>query len=399
MNLNTDDTTNQVVTQKLAHAGDCLYRSSVTDIYYAILKRDGKQIKRSLKTTDKAQARDRLQVLRRKVERLTTGDGSTLHFAEYDTQHVLTGGLAKRWIDYSAANLKPSSRLRREMAIKALSPFFKTKTIRGLKDSDFENWVKARGQDTAARTFNIERETLILILDYAVKHGVLLENPAKPIKRRTQGKKAVLIPEQEQFTALLTEMRAGQGVFAADLVEFLAYSGMRIDEATGLNGGGNGILWGDVNFNRKNYTVRGSDVGTKNHKARTVPLFPPLEKFLIKMRDALPIQPKPTDPIFQIKSARKSIATACKSLNYPNFGHHTFRHFFCSNAIEKSIDFKVIAEWLGHSDGGVLVAKTYGHLRNTHSDAMALKMTFEAGPTTSTPTTATQTPMPTDSHG
>ena len=52
------------------------------------------------------------------------------------------------------------------------------------------------------------------------------------------------------------------------------------------------------------------------------------------------------------------------------------RHFFCSNAIEAGIDFKVIAEWLGHKDGGILVARTYGHLRAEHSTAMAKRMTF-----------------------
>jgi site-specific recombinase XerD len=56
------------------------------------------------------------------------------------------------------------------------------------------------------------------------------------------------------------------------------------------------------------------------------------------------------------------------------------RHFFCSNCIEEGIDFKTIAEWLGHKDGGVLVAKTYGHLRSEHSNAMAKKITFEITP-------------------
>ena len=42
------------------------------------------------------------------------------------------------------------------------------------------------------------------------------------------------------------------------------------------------------------------------------------------------------------------------------------------------MDFKVIASWVGHKDGGVLVAKTYGHLRDTHSFEMAKRMTFSA---------------------
>ena len=54
------------------------------------------------------------------------------------------------------------------------------------------------------------------------------------------------------------------------------------------------------------------------------------------------------------------------------------RHFFCSNAIEAGCDFKVIAGWLGHKDGGVLVAMTYGHLRSEHSAAMAKRIVFDA---------------------
>jgi integrase len=76
-------------------------------------------------------------------------------------------------------------------------------------------------------------------------------------------------------------------------------------------------------------------------------------------------------------SAKKSIESACRRLKLPKFTHHHFRHFFCSNAIEKGVDFKVIAAWLGHKDGGILVATTYGHLRAEHSAEMALRMTFD----------------------
>ena len=46
--------------------------------------------------------------------------------------------------------------------------------------------------------------------------------------------------------------------------------------------------------------------------------------------------------------------------------------------VEAGCDFKVIAGWLGHKDGGVLVAMTYGHLRSEHSTAMAKRITFDA---------------------
>jgi len=54
---------------------------------------------------------------------------------------------------------------------------------------------------------------------------------------------------------------------------------------------------------------------------------------------------------------------------------------FCSNAIEAGIDFKAIAGWLGHQDGGGVVATTYGHLRQEHSAEMGKRMTFSLDPT------------------
>ena len=35
------------------------------------------------------------------------------------------------------------------------------------------------------------------------------------------------------------------------------------------------------------------------------------------------------------------------------------------------LDFMTIASWLGHSDGGVLVGKVYGHLTDAHKRRMA----------------------------
>jgi site-specific recombinase XerD len=55
------------------------------------------------------------------------------------------------------------------------------------------------------------------------------------------------------------------------------------------------------------------------------------------------------------------------------------RHYFVSKAIDAGADFKAIAAWVGHQNGGLLVAKTYGHLRDTHSFEMAKRMTFAAG--------------------
>jgi hypothetical protein len=40
------------------------------------------------------------------------------------------------------------------------------------------------------------------------------------------------------------------------------------------------------------------------------------------------------------------------------------------------IDFMTIADWLDHSDGGILVGKVYGHLADAHKKAAARKLRF-----------------------
>jgi hypothetical protein len=166
------------------------------------------------------------------------------------------------------------------------------------------------------------------------------------------------------FGAAKTRYKASAGV---DLVELLAYSGMRLSEATGM-------VWTEIDFERGQFTVTGGAKGTKNHEARTVPLFPALRKLLERIKQQEQIEP--TQRVIQINSAKKVICHACKKAGLPHFHHHLFRHFFVSQAIENNVDFRTISAWVGHKDGGVLVAKTYGHLSDVHSADMAKKMTF-----------------------
>src|ERR1017187_7423879 len=90
------------------------------------------------------------------------------------------------------------------------------------------------------------------------------------------------------------------------------------------------------------------------------------------------IRPRRKRPASSIGKATKAMERACKLAGLATFTHHCMRHYLVSNAIEAGVDFKTIAAWVGHKDGGLLVAKTYGHLRDTHSFEMAKRMTFAA---------------------
>jgi integrase len=336
-----------------------MYRSH-NGIYYALVKVAGKQIKRSLKTADEALAKRRLSEFRGQATRLT---------ADSEEKKLMFDDVAGRWLKMIATQLQPSSYSRRKVCVNQLLPFFRGSLMRNIGERQIENWRLARTPQLSARSFNIELETLRLIFEYAKEDlRIILENPAGRLKRKKQIKKALSVPTKKEFAVLVGEMRKlTKAAEAADFVEFLAYSGLRLGEAIH-------VRWADVAFESARLTVSGGETGTKNSEYRVIPLFPPLAALLQTIRERRP--PAVGDKIFSIENAKKAIGSACRRANLPHWGHHAMRHFFCSNAIEAGIDFKVIAGWLGHKDGGVLVAKTYGHLRAEHSAAMAQRMTF-----------------------
>ena len=160
-----------------------------------------------------------------------------------------------------------------------------------------------------------------------------------------------------------------------DYLRLLGYSGARRDEALALK-------WQDVNFERKFLRI-GADGSAKNSKARYVDFNPQLEAHLKDMitrraPDSEWLFPSPqrgkTDK--PTKTFRDSFEAARKKAKLTWVGFHDLRHYFASMAVMSGIDFKTIAEWLGHQDGGMLVGKVYGHLLPEHRQRMAERLVF-----------------------
>lgn len=340
-----------------------LYRREATDVYYLRVKRADREFRRSLRTTDFALAKRRLREFESKASRLQGVESD---------KRLLFEDLTEKWLSSIKSEMKPSSYVRRKGAIQALSPFFRGELVSKIGSRQIEAWKTKRAAKVSAQTANIEAETLRLMLDYAMNElRILLENPARSIKRRKVRSTERLIPTKEDFRSLVAELRSGHRSTgeAANFVEFLAYSGTRQAEASA-------VTRRDVNFGLGLLTVTGGVEGTKNHQHRTIPLFPPLRRLLETMKADWLTGDNDTK-LFTIKSALLQIRRACKRLGLARFGHHSMRHFFCSNCIEVGVDFLTLSRWVGHSDGGVLIGKTYGHLRQEHSVAMAKRVTFD----------------------
>ncbi len=240
---------------------------------------------------------------------------------------------------------------------------------------DRKLWIPtlAAALDVCEETHNEYIRVVKSIFELAVADRVILASPAKGLKRLRVPDKRKPTPTFEQFHAIVQDIRAqpfnAHAKDSADFIEFMGLAGLGQAEARNLR-------LCDINIEKNRLYIRRQKTG----KAFAVPIYPQLKPLLKKLMDAAS-QPVPVTEeerskqgerrLLKIDDAKKALEGARKRLGYPHLEQRSLRRCFITRAIEKGIDFKTIAATQGHSDGGVLVAKTYSYLRESHLDKMA----------------------------
>jgi integrase len=368
-----------------------LYLHRDSGRYYVRAFRHGKEIWKSLKTTSAEVARGQAPKVLQEITKVrilsdsllkgkpTVGEAAELYRAEVETdveikdsskkyRHETIEALFRSWPGLRESRLSSVTIAQcREWA----KIFLKSKRAAGHK------WKSEAKRTISASRFNNTVDTLRHIFEIGIEHGIILSNPAASIGKVTPKQKPMRIPSRKHFEKLVSEIRNAKGAVSqcsADLVEFLAYSGCRIDESRW-------VKWPDVDRSRKQIYVSGHEhTGVKRGDGRWIPIIPPMERLLddLQANPRYPRSPKRRQASFvlAVRECQKAIDRACERLKIPRFTHHDLRHLFATRAIESGVDIPTVSRWLGHKDGGALAMRTYGHLRNEHSQAMAVKVTF-----------------------
>jgi integrase len=339
--------------------------------YFGRTKVNGKVIRRSLETDVWTTAKLRLSDFLGE-QRKDRGTGYAATFTE--ALEVYRRELA------SDTKAKPGTKRFREWCCQSVLagwPELSTLALQQISPAACREWAARIQPKHSAQYFNHLVGTLRLILRAGIgeqvrRGGARIENPAEAIARVRVGGKQLELPEADQFKALVQEVRqhsGGWGRKAGDLIEFLAYSGMRIkSEAVH-------VTWQDVDRTRNEIVVRGDPTtGTKNSEVRRVPIIEDMDALLRRMeadRDGAG-----EGVILECGRCYEALERACAKLGIQRLSHHDLRHLFATRCIESGVDIPTVARWLGHKDGGALAMKTYGHLRNEHSQAMAKKVKF-----------------------
>ena len=97
------NTTDHCTQRTFKNVGECLWRHTQNGIYYALIKRKGKQYRRSLRTKDRKLAERKLASFRLQIDRISRKSG---------TKNLTFKEQASRFLSIRESSLKPKAHKR-----------------------------------------------------------------------------------------------------------------------------------------------------------------------------------------------------------------------------------------------------------------------------------------------
>ena len=346
--------------------GENLYRYSSNRRYYAVFRVNGKLFWKSLATADREMANRKLKDELEKQGKIDA-DAANMSLS------TLLDLYEKRLQQYDAKTIET-----RTWILKTFKETWKHGldiTVGDVTKTQLELWLAPHRARLAKSSFNEFVIFVRQLFQIAIDARVLVDSPAG-FKQLKRDQPIRVTPNWKQFLDIVKHLRGynlsyevGGKTFvmelehddSADLIEFMGKAGVGTAECANLRGE-------HIDFKAKTISLYRSKTDT----GYTIPLFPQVAPLLYRLKKEGKIAQGKR--VFTVRDPKKALAHACRRLNFPHFTPRSLRRCFITRAVEKGVDFKTLAAWQGHRDGGVLIARTYSHLRSEHSARMAKKL-------------------------
>lgn len=229
------------------------------------------------------------------------------------------------------------------------------------------------------RSVDLELTVLAGIFNLAVRRQVLPNNPLLGKPRYSVAEDIrhcrEVAPTPEGLKLIEGWLRAKQEHGSADLLCFLAFTGLRIGEALRLD-------WEAVNWGERLLHV----VREKRGITPWVPILPELEALLKGMeqrRTSHLLFPSPLDPkkMRDASAFAHRITAACKALQLDHVTPHGLRSYFVTQCRQSGLSDAVVATLIGDKSGPAIIALTYGDVRPEHllKQAQRIRLTVQEG--------------------
>ena len=299
----------------------------------------------------------------RRTARTGIDAGQTL--AEY------VGFIGDRWtrgIDPTSTYDPYSAGLRRRV-VPALGHLPVTLITAGLVDRAIDQWETEFGRSTVKNTV----AALVLVLDEAVRDGIIVRNPAKDrARRRTVGRshgitdagspRDLALPDVDTLAALVSRVvEVGQHEAWGDVVTILATTALRISEVAGLRVGDVDLDRGLLHVCRQTYPGRGGLVTktTKGRRRRSVPIIEPLRPTLVRLatgrRGDERLVVGPRGGVITTATLRDATGwdTLVAELGQPGLVRHGLRHTALTWMADAGVELHILQRVAGHQDPAV----------------------------------------------
>lgn len=188
---------------------------------------------------------------------------------------------------------------------------------------------------------------------WAAKRGFVgadaLESLAK-IPRLKVNSRTIRVPSVEVVEEFL-KMVESEDRDGGAYLRFLTTSGVRLS-------GGIGLRWKDIDFAAVQMAVM-----QKGGKRKIIPMTAEAVEVL-KSRERK-VKPFALDQN-AIERLERIMKRFAKGFEIDLTTFHSFRHYFASRCLLSGFTVQEVAKLLGHSDNGVQVLRTYGHICSDH---------------------------------
>ena len=296
---------------------------------------------------------------------------------------VTVSQLGTEWLA-NRSHLKPSSWKSLEVAWRVhVEPAWGERAIGSIRHSEVQAWVRRMsGPELTTRSATkVKRAHGVLagILDSAMRDRLIASNPARGVLLPRKGRKARTYLTVEQVELLATI--AGEH---GALVHFLAYTGTRWGEATGLRVRSLDLIRRRARIEENAVKVANRIfVGTpKTHESRSVPIPPFLVDALAiacigKTRDQL-VFGNGVSHLERPHAANgwyvRAVA-ACRAIDpaFPVVTIHDLRHTAASLAVSAGANVKAVQRMLGHASAAMTL-DTYADLFDDDLDAVSARL-------------------------
>ena len=332
-------------------------------MYYIVFRKDGRERRISLKTSNRAEARRRKEVFERQLAN-----------REWETEErdCAVEKFWKRYEPYAEAHKRPNTVDMERISWRQFIKEFQPKTLGAVTQKQIEDfkqtWLAA---GKAPKTVNNFLTNLRLFYNYAYS---LKDSENCPFYTGPNPfKGARKVPKEEAFpkflnleqvdNVLMIAREHGQDIFLVFAIGI--YAGLRKNEIVNSR-------WEWIDWRRKTITVSpGIGFVPKNRKPRAIPLSSKLLEILRphKQKDGYIIESSKESANGERYryEPRTAFGNVAREAGIDWLTLHVLRHTFISLHCQAGTSIFKVSQWAGHADVST-TARIYAHLQKYDKD-------------------------------